>query len=248
MTPAMSAIPDDELRGRSAADSATSASTPAPAASVLAPKAPSPAASATSSRWTSPTARSITATAIITYDVEGQAATTFTIGNHETLNGLEKMTQLALHQLHRARCVHRCVHQHPPPRHRSSAIVNKAGDLRFNAGLFAGHSIDGTLRQRRLDRRGARRLFAADGRQPAALRREFPAPRVPEQQRRHDGQRVGQPSTNQLARYRARPFTQTDRRPLRRHRQLSPPRATISSASNLPASSSRCTSRPKASI
>ena len=128
--------------------------------------------------------------------------------------------ELALHLVHRARGVRRCVRQHPPDRSSRAAIVNKAGDFRFNAGLFAAHSIDSTLDNEGWIARDPRRLLAAHGRQPAALRRQLPAPQVPEQQRRHDGQRV-RPAVDQPARPLPRPaLLADDRRPLRRHRQF----------------------------
>ena len=117
--------------------------------------------------------------------------------------------QLALSQLHRARAFDDAF-INTRRLGINVGYVNKAGDFRLNAGLLAAHSIDCSLDNERLDRRGARSLFAADGRQPAALRHQLPAPRVPDEQRqrrsRHSGS--GQPSTNQLARYRARPFSQ----------------------------------------
>ena len=95
----------------------------------------------------------------------------------------------------------------------NAGYVSKAGDFRANAGLFAAHSIDSTLdndgwigagRLVYSPLMGANQLHFGVNYQ----HREF--------QSNNGGTAAtsaGQPSTNQLARYRARPFTQlTDQR------------------------------------
>ena len=89
-------------------------------------------------------------------------------------------------------------------------IVNKAGDMRFNAGMFAGHSIDGSF-----DNEGW--IAAARGVYSPLMggnQLHFGANFQHRKFQINNGgttsqSRPMQPSTNQLARYRARPFTQT---------------------------------------
>ena len=131
----------------------------------------------------------------------------------------------------------------------SVGLVNKAGDMRFNAGLFAAHSIDGSF-----DNEGwiaaARGVYSPlMGGNQLHFGANFQHRKFQAQQRhRPSSTSVGAPSTNQLARYRARPFTPDDRRPLRRHRQFRRQERRHLRARGRPASSSRCTSPPKASI
>ena len=180
---------DNELVGGSTASGqastpATWASTPAPAASGLAPKAPSRAASATSAKWTSPTPRVGFGDVILTY-TPTKSPFNIAIGNQETNNGLEQISSSRWSSF-----VERAAFDDAFINTRRIGInlgyANKANTIRLNAGLWAAHSIDSSPRQRRLDRRRARGLRATDGRQPAALRRQFPAPRVPVEQQRHD--------------------------------------------------------------
>ena len=173
---------------------------------------------------------------------------TVAIGNHETNNGLEQHHQLALHLVHRARRVRRRLHQHPPHRHQSAAIVNKAGDFRFNAGLFAAHSIDASV-----DNEGwiaaARAVYSPlMGGNQLHFGANFQHRKFQANNGGTPSTSIGAPSTNQLARYRARPFTPDDRRPLRRHRQFRGQERQYPRPRIRRASSSRCTSPPKASI
>jgi phosphate-selective porin OprO/OprP len=129
------------------------------------------------------------------------------IGNQETNNGLEQISSSRFSSF-----IERAAFTDAFIDTRRLGInlgyVNKAGDLRLNAGLWAAHSIDSTL-----DNDGwigaARAVYAPlmGGNQLHFglnyQHREFQS---------NNGATVassaGQPSTNQLARYRARPFTQ----------------------------------------
>ena len=145
--------------------------------------------------------------AVITYAPAGKPYN-FTIGNHETLNGLEQITSSRFTSfMERAAFDDAFVNTRRIGV--NAGYVNAAGDLRFNAGLFAGHSIDGTFDNESW-------IAAARGTYSPLLggnqfhfganfqHREF--------QSNNAGTTAsasGQPSTNQLARYRARPFSQT---------------------------------------
>lgn len=81
--------------------------------------------------------------AIITYAPSGKPYS-LTIGNHETLNGLEQITSSRFTSfMERAAFDDAFVNTRRIGV--SAGYVNAAGDLRFNAGLFTGHSIDGTF-------------------------------------------------------------------------------------------------------
>ena len=148
---------------------------------------------------------------IITYQPKGQPYS-FTIGNHETLNGLEQITSSRFTSfIERAAFDDAFINTRRIGA--NIGYVNSRGDLRFNAGLFAAHSIDGSL-----DNEGwigaARAVYAPvwGGNQwhfgANFQHREF--------QSNNGGSTsasVGAPSGNRLARYRARPFSQlTDQR------------------------------------
>jgi len=145
--------------------------------------------------------------AIITYAPSGKPYS-LTIGNHETLNGLEQITSSRFTSfMERAAFDDAFVNTRRIGI--SAGYVNAAGDMRFNAGLFTGHSIDGTFdndswiaaaRATYSPLMGANQLhFGAN-----FQHREF--------QTNNNGATAsssGQPSTNQIARYRARPYSQT---------------------------------------
>ena len=145
--------------------------------------------------------------AIITYAPSGKPYS-LTIGNHETLNGLEQITSSRFTSfMERAAFDDAFVNTRRIGI--SAGYVNAAGDMRFNAGMFTGHSIDGTFdndswiaaaRATYSPLMGANQLhFGAN-----FQHREF--------QTNNNGATAsssGQPSTNQIARYRARPYSQT---------------------------------------
>ena len=145
--------------------------------------------------------------AIITYAPSGKPYN-FTIGNHETLNGLEQITSSRFTSfMERAAFDDAFVNTRRIGV--SAGYVNAAGDLRFNAGLFTGHSIDGTFdndswiaaaRATYSPLLGGNQFhFGAN-----VQHREF--------QSNNNGSTAsssGQASTNQISRYRARPYTQT---------------------------------------
>ncbi|MBA3668170.1 MAG: hypothetical protein H0W65_10685 [Sphingomonas sp.] len=136
----------------------------------------------------------------------------FAIGNQETNNGLEQITSSRFTSF-----VERAAFDDAFINTRRIGLnigyANKAGDLRFNAGLFAAHSIDSSL-----DNDGwigaARAVYAP---LKGANQLHFGVNFQHREFQSNNGATVassaGQPSTNQLARYRARPFTQlTDQR------------------------------------
>jgi phosphate-selective porin OprO/OprP len=149
--------------------------------------------------------------AILTYTPKN-IPLSFAIGNQETNNGLEQISSSRFSSF-----VERAAFDDAFVNTRRIGLnigyVNKAGDLRWNGGLFAAHSIDSSLdndgwiaatRAVYSPLKGANQLHFGVNVQ----HREFQS---------NNGATVasstGQPSTNQLARYRARPFTQlTDQR------------------------------------
>lgn len=130
------------------------------------------------------------------------------IGNMETNNGLEQQTSSRFTSF-----IERAAFDDAFINTRrigiNAGFVNKAGDLRFNAGLFAAHSIDGSF-----DNEGW--IAAARGVYSPVMgstqlhfganvqRRQFQA-----NNNGGTSSSSGAPSTNRLARYRARPFSQT---------------------------------------
>jgi phosphate-selective porin OprO/OprP len=137
---------------------------------------------------------------------------TVAIGNQETLNGLEQISSSRFSSF-----VERAAFDDAFINTRRLGINvgygNKAGDLRVNAGLFAAHSIDSSL-----DNDGwigaARAVYSP---MSGANQLHFGVNYQHREFQSNNGATVassaGQPSTNQLARYRARPFTQlTDQR------------------------------------
>ena len=149
---------------------------------------------------------------ILTYAPKN-APITVSIGNHESFNGLEQISSSRFSSF-----VERAAFDDAFLNTRrigiSAGYANKAGDLRFNAGLFAAHSIDSSLdndgwigaaRATYSPLMGANQLhFGAN-----FQHREF--------QSNAGGSAPtsgsGQPSSGQLVRYRARPYSQlTDQR------------------------------------
>jgi phosphate-selective porin OprO and OprP len=144
---------------------------------------------------------------VLTYAPKGKPFN-FIVGNHETWTGLEQISSSRFTSF-MERAAFNDAFVNTRRIGLSAGLVNKAGDLRFNAGLFAAHSIDGS--------------FDNDGWIGAA--RGVYSPMVGSAQL-HFGANVqfrefqsnngattsnsqGAPSTNQQARYRARPFSQT---------------------------------------
>ena len=132
----------------------------------------------------------------------------FIIGNHETWNGLEQISSSRfLSFMERAAFDDAFVNTRRIGL--SAGLVNSAGDMRLNAGLFAAHSIDGgfdndgwiaAARAVHSPVKGTTQLhFGAN-----VQHREFQS-----NAGATASNSVGAPSTNQLARYRARPFSQT---------------------------------------
>jgi phosphate-selective porin OprO/OprP len=131
----------------------------------------------------------------------------FLVGNHETWNGLEQISSSRfLSFTERAAFDDAFINTRRIGL--SAGVVNKAGDLRFNAGLFAAHSIDSSL-----DNDGwiaaARAVYSP---LMGSNQLHFGANYQHRHFQTNNGSVAttsqGAPSTNQLARYRARPFTQ----------------------------------------
>ena len=148
---------------------------------------------------------------ILTYAPKDQFFN-FTIGNHETLNGLEQISSSRfLSFVERAAFDDAFINTRRLGL--SAGLVNKAGDLRLNAGLFAAHSIDD-----RLDNEGwigaARAVYSPlMGESQLHFGLNYQHRKFQSNNGTTVATSAGQPSTNQLARYRARPFTQlTDQR------------------------------------
>ena len=131
----------------------------------------------------------------------------FIVGNHETWNGLEQISSSRfLSFMERAAFDDAFVNTRRIGL--SAGYVNKAGDLRFNAGLFTAHSIDSSL-----DNDGwigaARAVYSP---LMGANQMHFGANFQHREFQSNNGGTIpssaGQPSAGQSVRYRARPFTQ----------------------------------------
>ncbi|HXH53755.1 MAG TPA: porin [Sphingomicrobium sp.] len=130
------------------------------------------------------------------------------IGNHETLNGLEQMSSSRfLSYMERAAFDDAFINSRRIGL--SAGIVNNAGNLRLNAGLFAAHSIDATF-----DNDGwigaARAVYSPLlGSSQLHFGVNFQHREFQSNNGSTASASQGAPSTNQQARYRARPFSQT---------------------------------------
>ncbi|HVF37794.1 MAG TPA: porin [Sphingomicrobium sp.] len=148
---------------------------------------------------------------ILTYAPAGKPFN-LSIGNHETLNGLEQMSSSRfLSFVERAAFDDAFINTRRVGL--SGGYVNEAGNLRLNAGLFAAHSIDASLDNDGWI--GAARLVYSPLK--GANQLHFGANYQHREFQSNNGATAstsaGAPSTNQLARYRARPFNQlTDQR------------------------------------
>ena len=143
---------------------------------------------------------------IITYAPKGRPWS-WAIGNHETFNGLEQITSSRFTSF-----IERAAFDDAFINTRrigiSGGLVNKAGTLRFNAGLFAAHSIDD-----KLDNDGwIAAMRGTYSQLMGSTQLHFGANYQHRDFSRNNGATAagssGQPSSNQLARYRARPFSQ----------------------------------------
>lgn len=149
---------------------------------------------------------------IITYAPAGKPFN-FTIGNHETLNGLEQISSSRfLSFVERAAFDDAFINTRRIGL--SAGYANKANTFRFNAGIFAAHTIDSSL-----DNDGwigaARATYSP---LMGSSQLHFGANYQHRNFQSNNGSTVnsqsgGEPSANQRVRYRARPFTQlTDQR------------------------------------
>ncbi|WP_310468331.1 porin [Sphingomonas sp.] len=132
----------------------------------------------------------------------------FTIGNHETFNGLEQITSSRFISF-----LERAAFNDAFTNTRrigvSMGLANKANTLRFNAGVFAAHSIDSGFDNEGMIF-GARGVYAPlMGANQLHFGANFQHRNFQSNNGATVSNSVGAPSTNQLARYRARPFTQT---------------------------------------
>ena len=132
----------------------------------------------------------------------------FILGNHETWNGLEQISSSRfLSFMERAAFDDAFVNTRRIGL--SAGLVNKAGDMRFNAGIFAAHSIDASV-----DNEGwigaARAVYSPlMGANQLHLGANVQYRKFQSNNNQSVSNSVGAPSTNQIARYRARPFSQT---------------------------------------
>jgi phosphate-selective porin OprO/OprP len=145
--------------------------------------------------------------AILTYTPKGKPWS-FTVGNHQTFQGLEQVSSLRFVSF-MERAQMNDAFNHARRIGASFGLANKAGTARFNAGLFAAHSIDGGF-----DNEGW--IAAARGTYSPQvmggmlhLGANFEHRKFQSNNGATTSNSIGAPSTNQLARYRARPFTQT---------------------------------------
>ena len=130
------------------------------------------------------------------------------IGNMETNNGLEQQTSSRFTSF-----IERAAFDDAFINTRRIGInggfVNKTGDLRLNAGIFAAHSIDGSF-----DNEGwiaaARGVYSpVMGSTQLHLGANFQHRKFQANNNGGASSSSGAPSNNRLARYRARPFSQT---------------------------------------
>ena len=144
---------------------------------------------------------------ILTYQGKGNPWN-LAIGNMETNNGLEQQTSSRFTSF-----IERAAFDDAFINTRRIGInggfVNKAGDLRFNAGLFAAHSIDGSF-----DNEGwiaaARGVYSPMlGSTQLHFGANFQHRKFQANNNGGTSSSTGAPSTNRLARYRARPYSQT---------------------------------------
>ena len=132
----------------------------------------------------------------------------FIVGNHETWNGLEQISSSRfISFLERAAFNDAFLNTRRIGL--SAGLVNKAGDMRLNAGLFTAHSIDAGF-----DNDGwiaaARGVYSPlMGSNQLHFGANFQHREFQTNAGSTVSNAVGAPSTNQLARYRARPFSQT---------------------------------------
>ena len=145
--------------------------------------------------------------AILTYARSGKPWS-IAIGNHETFESLEQITSSRfISFLERAQM--NDAFGHTRRIGLSVGLVDKANIARFNAGIFAAHSIDGSF-----DNEGwigaARATYSPQFMGGMIhLGANFQHREFQSNNAGTASSSVGAPSTNQLARYRARPFLQT---------------------------------------
>ena len=149
--------------------------------------------------------------AIITYTPKN-APINIAIGNQETNNGLEQMSSSRFSSF-----VERAAFDDAFINTRRIGLnlgyINAAGDFRINGGMWAAHSIDASLDNDGWI--GAMRAVYSPlmGTNQLHFGANFQHRNFQSNNGATASTSVGAPSTNQLARYRARPFTQlTDQR------------------------------------
>jgi phosphate-selective porin OprO/OprP len=133
----------------------------------------------------------------------------FTLGNHETLSSLEQITSSRyISFLERSAFNEAFINTRRLGL--SAGLVNKSGDLRVNAGIFAAHSIDSSV-----DNDGwiaaGRAVYSpllGSNQLHFGLNYQYRNFQSNNGATTNTGG-AGLPSVNQQARYRARPFTQT---------------------------------------
>ncbi len=143
---------------------------------------------------------------ILTYAPAGKPWN-LAVGNQETNNGLEQQTSSRFTSfIERAAFDDAFVNTRRIGA--NLGFVNKAGTARFNAGIFAAHSIDSSL-----DNEGwiaaARGTYSPlMGSTQLHLGANYQYRKFAANNNGGSGSSSGAPSTNRLARYRARPFSQ----------------------------------------
>ena len=143
---------------------------------------------------------------IITYQPKNKPWN-LTIGNHETLNGLEQMSSSRfLSFLERAAFDDAFINTRRIGL--SGGYVNAEGTFRANAGLFTAHSIDSSLDNDGWIAAGRAVYSPLSGNSQLHFGANIQHRNFQSNNGSTAASSSGQPSTNQLARYRARPFSQ----------------------------------------
>lgn len=145
--------------------------------------------------------------AILTYAPKGRPFS-FAVGNHDTFQTLERLTSSRFTSF-MERAQMNDAFNHERRIGVSLGLQNKPGDLRFNAGVFAAHSIDSTFNDNGWI--GAARATYSPQAMGGQLHlgANFQHRQFSDNNSGADSTAINAPSNNQRARYRARPFVTT---------------------------------------
>lgn len=145
--------------------------------------------------------------AILTYAPAGKPFSV-TIGNHETFDGLEQITSSRfISFLERAQMNDAFINTRRIGI--SAGYVNKPNTFRLNAGLFAAHTIDAGFDNDGFIAATRATFSPMMGNKQLHFGANFQYRKFQSNNGTTPSNSVNAPSTNQIARYRARPFSQT---------------------------------------